>query len=225
MELGRSYRALGDIMEQKGEIEQMLREYRHSLQIFANSPEPTRRIPPSRTNWPVPTRRWPMVLAGPRTPMWRLLVNYKKSLAICEELLRQDSSSAKRKRAVAINLMKIGGASDPHQPEAIAALRKGVATLESLAAADPDNSRARREVGWGYKQLGDALMAAGDYAGALASRQKSLAIKEKSRGGRSAKCPGEFRSRHRACRSRRSPLRHRRCGARQSSRPDKVLLF
>ena len=34
MELGRSYRALGDIMEQKGDIEEMLREYRHSLQIY-----------------------------------------------------------------------------------------------------------------------------------------------------------------------------------------------
>ncbi len=56
---------------------------------------------------------------------------------------------------------------------------KVVATFESLAAADPDNGRARREVGWGYKQLGDALMAAGDYAGALASLQKSLSIKEK----------------------------------------------
>jgi eukaryotic-like serine/threonine-protein kinase len=31
MELGRSYRALGDIMEQKGDIAQMLREYRRSL--------------------------------------------------------------------------------------------------------------------------------------------------------------------------------------------------
>ena len=35
MELGRSYRALGDIKEQKGEIEQMLHEYRRSLQIFS----------------------------------------------------------------------------------------------------------------------------------------------------------------------------------------------
>ena len=67
-----------------------------------------------------------------------ILTNYRKSLAIREELLRQDSSTAKRKRPVAINLMKIGGALDPHQPEAIAALRKGVATLESLAAARPE---------------------------------------------------------------------------------------
>ena len=39
MELGRSYRAIGDIMEQKGDIEQMVREYRRSLQIFAQLAE------------------------------------------------------------------------------------------------------------------------------------------------------------------------------------------
>ena len=51
MELGRSYRALGDIMEQKGDIEQMLREYRRSLQIFTqlaeSEPDESRR--PGRT--------------------------------------------------------------------------------------------------------------------------------------------------------------------------------
>ena len=39
MELGRSYRALGDIMEQKGDIEQMVREYRRSLLIFSQLAE------------------------------------------------------------------------------------------------------------------------------------------------------------------------------------------
>lgn len=52
--------------------------------------------------------------------------------------------------------------------------------LESLAANDPTNGRARREVGWGYKQLGTTQVAAGDYPGAVESLQKSLAIKESS---------------------------------------------
>jgi tetratricopeptide (TPR) repeat protein len=74
--------------------------------------------------------------------------------------------------------MKLGGASDPHQPEAIAAIRRGVATLESLATGDPNNGRARREVGWGYKQLGTTQVAAEDYPSAVESLQKSLTIKE-----------------------------------------------
>ncbi len=179
MELGRSYRALGDIMEQKGDIAQMLREYRRSLQIFIQLDGGDPQNPAIQDELARAYETLADGLGRTANANAELLANYKKSLAICEELLRQDSTSAKRKRAIAINLMKIGGASDPHQPEAIAALRKGVATLESLAAADPDNSRARREVAWGYKQLGDALMAAGDYAGALASCQNSLAIKEK----------------------------------------------
>ena len=179
MELGRSYRALGDIMEQKGEIAQMLREYRRSLQIFTQLAASDQQNPAVQDEVARAYETLADGLGRTANADAELLTDYKKSLAIREEFLRQDTSSAKRKRAVAINLMKIGGASDPHQPEAITALRKGVATLESLADDDPDNSRARREVGWGYKQLGDALMAAGDDAGALASYQKSVSIKEK----------------------------------------------
>ena len=163
MELGRSYRALGDIMEQKGDIEQMLREYRRSLQIFTQLAGSEPKNPAVQDELARAYETLADGLGRTANADAELLTNYKKSLAICEELLRQDSSSAKRKRAVAINLMKIGGASDPHQPEAIAALRKGVATLESLAAVDPNNGRARREVGWGYKQLGTTQVAADDY--------------------------------------------------------------
>ena len=76
--------------------------------------------------------------------------------------------------------MKIGDVSDPHQPDAISSIRKGVAILEALAGANPDNARARREVGWGYFKLGGMLMAAGDYPGAVDCLRKSLAIREKS---------------------------------------------
>ena len=179
MELGRSYRALGDIMEQKGEIEQMLREYRRSLEIFRQLSATGPANPAVLDELARAYETLADGLGRTANGNAELLADYKKSLAICEELLRQDNSSAKRKRAVAINLMKIGGALDPHQPEAIVALRKGVAEFESLAAQDPDNSRARRELGWAHKQTGDVLMAGGDYAGALASFQKSLSIKEK----------------------------------------------
>ena len=151
--------------------------------------------------------------AGPRTPTRRLLTNYKKSLTICEELLRQDSSNAKRQRAVAINLMKIGDASDPHQPETISALRKGVVILESLAAADPDNARARREVGWGYYQTGRYSDGRGRLYRRGREPPKIARDSREIRGGRSAKCPGEFRSCQHARRSCGRPLRHGRLGA------------
>jgi serine/threonine protein kinase len=178
IELGRTYRALGDIMDQKGNIGETIRHYRRSLQIFTRLAE---REPKSSAVQEELGRAYETLADGlGRTANAdaEILANYKKSLAICEELLRHDNSNAKRKRAVAINLMKIGGASDPHHPQAIAALRKGVATLESIASIDPNNARARREVGWGYKQLGTTQVAGEDYSGAVESLQKSLAIRE-----------------------------------------------
>jgi eukaryotic-like serine/threonine-protein kinase len=178
MELGRTYRALGDIMDQKGNVGQTIRDYRRSLQIFTRLAESEPKNPAVQDELARAYETLADGLGRTANADAEILTDYKKSLAISEELLRQDSLNAKRKRAVAINLMKIGGASDPHQPEAIAALRKGVATLESLAAIDPNNGRARREVGWGYKQLGTTQVAAEDYPGAVESLQKSLAIKE-----------------------------------------------
>jgi tetratricopeptide (TPR) repeat protein len=178
LELGRSYRALGDIMEQKGDIAEMLRKYRHSLQIYTQLAQREPQNPAVQDELARAYETLGDGLGRTANANAEVLTSYENSLAIREELLRRESSNAKRKRAVAINLMKIGGASDPHQPEAIAALRKGVVALESLAGADPNNGRARREVGWGYKQLGTTQVAAQDYPGAMESLQKSLAIKE-----------------------------------------------
>jgi serine/threonine protein kinase len=141
MELGRTYRALGDIMDQKGNVGQTIRDYRRSLQIFTQLAESESKNPAVQDELARAYETLADGLGRTANADAEILTDYKKSLAISEELLRQDTSYAKRKRAVAINLMKIGGASDPHQPEAIAALRKGVAVLESIAAADPNNGR------------------------------------------------------------------------------------
>jgi eukaryotic-like serine/threonine-protein kinase len=178
MELGRTYRALGDIMDQKGDIKEMLREYRHSLLIYARLAQSEPKKPAVQDELARAYETLADGLGRTANADAEIVTNYQKSLIIREELVRRDSSNLKLRRGLALILMKLGGASDPHQPEAIAAIRRGVVTLESLAAADPDNGRARREVGWGYKQLGTTQVAAEDYPGAVESLQKSLAIKE-----------------------------------------------
>ncbi|MEY2579918.1 MAG: eukaryotic-like serine/threonine-protein kinase [Verrucomicrobiota bacterium] len=180
MELGRSHRSLGDIMEQKGDIEQMVREYRRSLLIFSQLAETEPKNPAVQDELARAYETLADGLGRTANGDAERLTTYKKSLAIREELLRQDNSNSKRQRAVAINLMKIGDVSDPHDPDAILSMRKGVVIFESLAAADPNNGRARREVGWGYYKLGGMLIAAEDYPGAVDSLQKSVAIREKS---------------------------------------------
>jgi serine/threonine protein kinase len=179
MDLGRSYRALGDIMELKGNTPGTIREYRHSLQIFTQLATNNPANPAIQDEVARAYETLADGLGRAANANAEIITNYQKSRAIREELVRRDNSNLKLRRGLALILMKLGGASDPHQPEAIAAIRRGVATLESLAAADPNNGRARREVGWGYYQLGDVLMAGGDYADALDSRQKALAIREK----------------------------------------------
>jgi tetratricopeptide (TPR) repeat protein len=180
MELGRSHRSLGDIMEQKGDIEQTVREYRRSLLIFSQLAESEPKNPAVQDELARAYETLADGLGRTANGDAERLTTYKKSLAIREELLRQDNSNSKRQRAVAINLMKIGDVSDPHDPDAILSMRKGVVIFESLAAADPNNGRARREVGWGYYKLGGMLIAAEDYPGAVDSLQKSVAIREKS---------------------------------------------
>jgi serine/threonine protein kinase len=180
MELGRSHRALGDIMEQKGDIEQMLREYRRSLQIFAQLAESEPKNPALQDELARAYETLADGLGRTANADAERLTTYKKSLTIREELVKQDSSNLKLRRGFALILMKVGDASDPHEPDAISSIRKGVVILESLAAADPNNGRARREVGWGYYKLGGMLIAAEDYPGAVDSLQKSVAIREKS---------------------------------------------
>jgi len=180
MELGRSHRSLGDIMEQKGDIDQMVREYRRSLQIFAQLAESESKNPAIQDELARAYETLADGLGRTANADGERLTTYKKSLTIREELVRQDSSNLKLRRGFALILMKIGDVSDPHQPDAILSIRKGVVILESLAAADPNNGRARREVGWGYFKLGGMLLAAENYSGAVDSLQKSLAIREKS---------------------------------------------
>ena len=179
MELGRTYRGLGDILEVKGDTAQTIREYRRSLEIFAQLAATD---PASFAVQDELARAYETLGDG----LYRTaaadaerLTNYQKALDIRERLLRQDGANAKLRRSVALTLMKVGGVSDPHRPEAAAASRRGVAMLEAVAAADPNNSRARREVGWSYYQLANTLSASGDLAGALASRQKAFSIREK----------------------------------------------
>ena len=75
MELGRSYRALGDIMDQKGDVGQTIRDYRRSLQIFTQLAASEPKNPAVQEELAGPTRRLPMAWAGPRTPTprsWRV---------------------------------------------------------------------------------------------------------------------------------------------------------
>ena len=178
IELGRTYRAIGDIVEVEGNVPQTLDEYRRSLRIFEALAATDPHGPEVQDEL---ARAYETMADGyghAANAEAIRLTNYQKSLTIREGLLRKDPANAKLQRSVALSLLKVGSVTDPHRPEAAAAIRRAVVMLEKLAAADPNDGHARRAVGFAYYQLGNTLFAAGDYPGALESRRKAFAIRE-----------------------------------------------
>jgi tetratricopeptide (TPR) repeat protein len=78
--------------------------------------------------------------------------------------------------------LKIGAADDAKKASAVESIKRGIAVLEKLSAENPDNERARRDVGFGYYQLGNTFMGAADYSAALESRRQAFAIRQEIAG-------------------------------------------
>jgi non-specific serine/threonine protein kinase/serine/threonine-protein kinase len=178
MELGRSYRALGDILEQKGDVASTMENYRRSKATFeelaASKPqEPSVQDELARAHETLGDG-----LSRSSESTSERLKSYQTALSIRETLLGQKPSDPKLRRSVAVTLLKIGAADDPKKTGAVESIKRGIAVLEKLSAESPDNERARRDVGFGYYQLGNTLMVAGDYPAALESRQKAFAIRQ-----------------------------------------------
>jgi serine/threonine protein kinase/DNA-binding SARP family transcriptional activator len=178
MEMGRSYRALGDILEQKGNVAATIENYRRSLSIFQKL---AAAHPENFSAQDEFARAYEVLGDGlGRTELKEeRLKSYQSALSIRQALLAQKPNDTRLRRSIALNSLKEGGASDPKNPQAIDSVRSGIGILEKLAAADPNNERAYREVGWGYYQLGQVELAAGNFASALESRRKAFTIREK----------------------------------------------
>ena len=178
MEMGRSYRALGDILEQKGDVAGTMDNYRQSMSIF----EGLALANPASASVQDELARGHETLADGLTRIansgTERLKSYKAALSIRQKLLAQKPSDLKLRRSVGLNLLKVGSAGDPKKPEAVENIKRGIVMLEALSAESPDNERAHREVGFGYYQLGNTLIEAGDYSAALENRRKAFAIRQ-----------------------------------------------
>ena len=178
MELGRTYRGLGDILEQKGNVADCISNYRRSLSIFQQL------AATKGADFAVQdelARAYGTMgdgLARTAHGAAERLACYQKALSMRQGLLAKKPSDRKMRRAVADSFLKVGIAMDARQPGAGENARSGAQMLESLSAEDPDDARARREVGFAYYDLGGILVAAKDYAGALPARQKAFAIRQ-----------------------------------------------
>lgn len=178
MELGRSYRAMGDILEQKGDVAGTMQNYRRSTSLFeelaaANLTDTSVQDELARAY----EAQGDGLGRVPNSGAERLK-SYATALSIRQQLLGQQASDPKLRRSVGLTLLKVGGSNDPKKPESVKDIKRGIDMLEKLSAEYPDNQRAHREVGYGYYQLGNTFVETGDYASALESRRKAFTIRQ-----------------------------------------------
>jgi eukaryotic-like serine/threonine-protein kinase len=181
IEIARSYRALGDILAQKEDISGTVDNYRNSLAIL----EKLNVAPLDNISLQDELARTYETLGDAlqsQPPSGERVKAYRDALSIRQRLLAQKPDDANLQRAVGLNLLKAGSATDPKIPEAPENIRRGISMLEALSAKDPNNARADRDVAYGYCQLGRVLMGAGDLAGALLSRDKAFDIRQRIAG-------------------------------------------
>jgi non-specific serine/threonine protein kinase/serine/threonine-protein kinase len=178
MEMGRSYRALGDILEQKGDVIGTMDNYRRSRSIFEGLAveNPTDVSVQDELARAYETLGDGLNRVANSTA--ERLGAYQTSLAIRQNLLGREATNPKLRRSVGLTLLKVGGADNARKPDSVATIKRGIEMLEALSAEYPDNERARREVGYAYYQLGNTLVEADDYPGALESRRKAFAIRQ-----------------------------------------------
>ena len=177
MEIGRSYRGLGDILEAKGNNAESLANYRLSLEIF----EQLAATNPNDAAVQDELARAYDTLGdglGHTDNKEEKLQIYNKALKIRQQLLAQNPDDAKQRRSTATAFLKFGSATaQTDKAEAIEDLRRGTQILEQLSTADPNNAKARREVGYAYFLTGNVLTELNEYQAALESRLKAFEIR------------------------------------------------
>src|SRR4029077_14139451 len=104
--------------------------------------------------------------------------SYRASLKTRLDLLERTPNDARLQRSTGLSYMKLASVPGLERTEAIEDMKKAISMLEAVAAADPQNARARRDVGFAYYEAGQLFHDRGEPEEARASRRKSLAIRE-----------------------------------------------
>jgi tetratricopeptide (TPR) repeat protein len=178
IEMGRSYRALGDILEQKGDVAGTMDNYRRSTSIFEELAAGNPADPSVQDELARAYETEADGLSRVPNSAAKRLKSYKSAFSIRQKLLAQNPFDPKLRRSNGLTLLKIGGADDPKKRDSVETIKRGIDMLEKLSMEHPNDQRARREVGYGYYQLGNTLVEAGDYPAALESRRKAFAIRQ-----------------------------------------------
>jgi serine/threonine protein kinase/predicted negative regulator of RcsB-dependent stress response len=110
---------------------------------------------------------------------------YSKALVIRQALVASDPTNMRARSELAGAYEAIGNIKgNPYNPNlgdtssAVESYKKAVEIREALAAADPANAQARRDLSWVYYWIGDVDATTGDTARASEAYRRALAISE-----------------------------------------------
>ncbi|MFL6216829.1 MAG: protein kinase domain-containing protein [Blastocatellia bacterium] len=173
---GLSYRAIADILEQKGDLAGCIENYRRSLETFEQLADANPDDVGVRDEY---ARAYECLGDGlTRTTDLNSTMNcYRKALAIREDMLNRDPANIRMRLSVATCSMKLGGGWVLDRTEGLNSYRRSIALLEAMTTADPTNARAWRTLAMAQFYYGEALTATGDYNSALDALNKALAIR------------------------------------------------
>ncbi|MBV9009274.1 MAG: serine/threonine protein kinase [Verrucomicrobia bacterium] len=177
-QLAKTYRAMGDILDQKGDVAGSVGSYRKSLGIFESLSSANPGNPHFAEEL---ARAYDALGDGLRKTdhLEERMACFRKEAAMWQHLLDGDPENRRVQRSVAVSLMKLGDGWRDNKQEALDSLRKSVAIAQSLAASDPANASAQRDFALISYRLGEVLTQTGDYAAALQELPKPLTIYEK----------------------------------------------
>ncbi|HEV8593821.1 MAG TPA: protein kinase, partial [Pyrinomonadaceae bacterium] len=173
----RSVNFLGDALAEVGNYDEALAMYQKSLSIVEqkrgtlSDKEIKDRLGVSRERLGI--------IFGIKGEWQKSLDNHLEFLAITEELSALEPASPEYARAKATALDNVGDAYRGlrNYPKAIEYGRLGLAMYDDLLRSDPQNARAKKDVGDCSYHLAETLLASDDFRGALSLLQRTVAIR------------------------------------------------
>lgn len=107
------------------------------------------------------------------------LDSYRKSLALCEQLVKRNPSSILDRREAAIAYVRVSSIlqTEGDTKGALEQVQKALAMRQEIAAADPENLQYQADLAAGYQDAGMVLSDREDWPAAVDQFRRSLAIR------------------------------------------------
>ena len=171
---------VGDVLSSQGELDEALKAYQQTLEIFKKLAEQE----PINASWQSELsksyERMGNVLHD-QGDLAGALNSYRQSLTIREQLAEQDQSNSDWQRDLSVSYNKVGDVlvAQGKLEQALDLYQQGLTIAKRLAKQDQSNSDWQRDLGVSYNHIGDVLRCQGKLNEARDAYQEWLSIARK----------------------------------------------